>query len=129
VPEAHSLGEARALPAPPPLALITDPGIRHPLAPSPQRISMTEVSVRPATIDDRPLMERLWLMFRHDMSEFDGLLPNPDGTFRRERLDMAFTDPDWAPYLLTSGERPVGFAFVRGLSCPTSVLNSFFVMR
>jgi predicted acetyltransferase len=90
---------------------------------------MPKASVRLATVDDRPLVERLWLMFRHDMAEFDGLLPNPDGTFRSERLDLAFTDPDWAPYLFTIGERPVGFAFVRALTCPTRVLNSFFVMR
>jgi predicted acetyltransferase len=68
-------------------------------------------------------------MFRHDLSEFGGVLPGPDGTFRSERLDSAFTDPDWAPYLLRSGERPVGFAFVRGLTGPTRVLNSFFVVR
>lgn len=68
-------------------------------------------------------------MFRHDMSEFRGLLPNTDGTFRSDRLDMAFSRPDWAPYLLTNGDSPVGFAFVRSLSAPTRVLNSFFVVR
>ncbi|MFC8785264.1 hypothetical protein ACFTWR_16635 [Streptomyces nigra] len=35
-------------------------------------------------------------MFRHDLSEFDGLLPHPDG-FRSDRHDMAFSEPDWAP--------------------------------
>ncbi|MEV6485060.1 GNAT family N-acetyltransferase [Streptomyces sp. NPDC051576] len=96
--------------------------------------SFMAVHVRPATPADRPTIERLWLMFRHDLSEFgtggQSELPNPDGTFRSERLDAAFGDPgDWAPYLFTSGERPVGFAFVRGLSGPTRVLNSFFVVR
>ncbi|MFC0862099.1 GNAT family N-acetyltransferase [Sphaerimonospora cavernae] len=75
------------------------------------------------------MIECLWLMFRHDMSEFHGVLPNSDGTFRRDRLHLAFGDADWAPYLLTSGERPVGFAFVRGLAGTTRVLNSFFVVR
>ncbi|WP_406125969.1 GNAT family N-acetyltransferase [Streptomyces sp. NBC_00989] len=93
------------------------------------------IHVRPATPADRPTVERLWLMFRHDMSEFGTgeqlQLPNPDGTFRSERVDAAFggTDGDWAPYLFVSGERPVGFAFVRGLSSATRVLNSFFVVR
>jgi predicted acetyltransferase len=68
-------------------------------------------------------------MFRHDLSEFRGVLPNADGTFRSEWLQAAFADADWAPYLVTSGERPVGFAFVRGLTGPTRVLNSFFVAR
>lgn len=69
-------------------------------------------------------------MFRHDLSEFDGLLPNADGTFRNnDRLHMAFSGPDWAPYLLTSSGSPAGFAFVRSLTDPTRVLNSFFVVR
>ncbi|MEV6544851.1 GNAT family N-acetyltransferase [Streptomyces sp. NPDC051665] len=93
------------------------------------------VLVRPATPADRPTVERLWLMFRHDLSEFavggQLQLPNPDGTFRSERVDAAFggRDGDWAPYLFVSGEHPVGFAFVRGIGSATRVLNSFFVVR
>ncbi|MDX3073419.1 GNAT family N-acetyltransferase [Streptomyces sp. NPDC088354] len=90
---------------------------------------MPDPCVRRATADDRPVAERLWLMFRHDMSGFGGVVPNPDGTFRSDRLHAAFAGGDWAPYLLTSGERPVGLAFVRGLTGPTRVLNSFFVVR
>jgi predicted acetyltransferase len=88
-----------------------------------------DVSVRPATAEDRPTVERLWLMFRHDLSGFMGVLPHPDGTFRSERVDAAFTEEGWAPYLLLRGDRPAGFAFVRGLNGPTRVLNSFFVVR
>ena len=89
-----------------------------------------DVTVRPATPTDRPTIERLWLLFRHDLSEFGGQLPSPDGTFRRERLEAAFSgDADWAAYLFTVGERPVGFAFVRAVGQPTRVLNSFFVVR
>ncbi|MFD0146456.1 MULTISPECIES: GNAT family N-acetyltransferase [unclassified Streptomyces] len=90
---------------------------------------MPDVSVRRAGPADHPTVERLWLMFRHDMSEYSGVLPHPDGSFRRERLDSAFTDADWAAYLVTSGEHPVGLAFVRGLTAHTRVLNSFFVVR
>lgn len=42
---------------------------------------------------------------------------------------MAFSEPDWAPFLLTRGDSPAGFAFVRGLTAPTRVRNSFFVVR
>ncbi|MFD8477914.1 GNAT family N-acetyltransferase [Kitasatospora sp. NPDC059673] len=91
---------------------------------------MSDLTVRLATTADRPVLERLWLMFSHDMSEFDGLLPNPDGTFRDERLHQALTDPGWAAYLVTTtGNAPAAFAFVRGLTGPTRVLNSFFVAR
>ncbi|WP_340559764.1 GNAT family N-acetyltransferase [Streptomyces sp. GSL17-111] len=90
---------------------------------------MSETSVRLADSTDRPTVERLWLLFRHDLSEFDGHLPRADGTFDDHRLRLAFTAPGWAPYLLTSAARPAGFAFVRGLDAPTRVLNSFFVVR
>ncbi|MDO0929136.1 GNAT family N-acetyltransferase [Streptomyces sp. TG1A-8] len=90
---------------------------------------MPDVSVRPATPEDRPAVERLWLMFRHDLSEFRGVLPAADGTFRNDRVGCAFAGPGWAPYLLTLGERPAGLAFVRGLDGPARVLNSFFVAR
>jgi len=68
-------------------------------------------------------------MFRHDLSEFGGQLPNPDGTFRDERLQAAFADPDWAAYILVQNDGPVGLALVRGLTSRTRVLNSFFIVR
>ncbi len=90
----------------------------------------SELIVRPARPADRPAVERLWLLFRHDLSEFGGQLPNPDGTFRGEWLEAAFSgDPDRAPYLFGLGEHPVGFAFVRGLGEAARVVNSFFVVR
>ncbi|MFI2616999.1 GNAT family N-acetyltransferase [Streptomyces sp. NPDC018584] len=90
---------------------------------------MTDVSARLADVTDQPVLERLWLLFGHDMSEFSGALPNPDGTFRSDRLQAAFAQADWAPYLLSSGPSPVGLALVRDLTAPTRVLNSFFVVR
>ncbi|MEU1020659.1 GNAT family N-acetyltransferase [Streptomyces sp. NPDC005904] len=90
---------------------------------------MPEVAVRLADTADRPLVQRLWLMFRHDMSEFDEALPDADGTFHAERPHVVLTDPDWAAYLLTLDARPAGLAFVRGLTGPKRVLNSFFVVR
>ncbi|MER7928843.1 GNAT family N-acetyltransferase [Streptomyces sp. NPDC096057] len=99
--------------------------------------SLGAVDVRPATPADRPVVERLWLMFRHDLSEFTNggvsQLPHADGTFRSERVAVAFGGSggggDWAPYLFWGGGHPVGFAFVRGIGGATRVLNSFFVVR
>ena len=88
------------------------------------------ITVRRAVAADRALLERLWLMFRHDMSDFTGQLPNPDGTFRAERLAAAFEQEGWAAYVVEGPEaRPAGFAIVRGLDGTTRVLNSFFVVR
>ncbi|MFD7619063.1 GNAT family N-acetyltransferase [Streptomyces sp. NPDC059802] len=90
---------------------------------------MPEVSVRLADAADRPVVKRLWLMFRHDLSEFDEVLPDTDGTFYADRPDVVLTDTDWAAYLMTIDARPAGLAFVRGLTGPKRVLNSFFVVR
>jgi predicted acetyltransferase len=91
---------------------------------------MSDLVVRRADSSDRLLLERLWLMFRHDLSEFQGQLPRPDGSYRSEWLESVLTDdPDWAGYLFHTGENPVGFAFVRALTQPARVLNSFFVVR
>lgn len=90
---------------------------------------MPEVRVRSATAADRPALERLWLMFRHDMSGVWGQLPERDGTFPGDRLWRALSDADWAAYLLTVEDRPAGLAFVRNLTGPVRILNSFFVVR
>ena len=95
------------------------------------------LTIRPTTLADRPVLDRLWHLFRHDMSEVSGSLPDPSGQFRRERLDAAFADPAWRGVLAhlepvdgaPPSPSPVGFALVRGLDDPTRVLSSFFVVR
>jgi predicted acetyltransferase len=93
------------------------------------------LTIRPVTPADRAVLERLWLLFRHDMSDVSGALPDPSGQFRRERLDATFTDPGRRGLIahLEPGDgtppSPVGFALVRGLDGPTRVLGSFFVVR
>ena len=90
---------------------------------------ISPLTLRRVDHSDRPVLERLWLMFRHDLSEFSGVLPNPDGRFRDERLQTALDAPGWAAYLLTDDHRPAGFALVRGLDRPVTGLSSFFVVR
>lgn len=88
----------------------------------------TPVIVRPATPRDRTVVERLWPIFRHHMSEFSGQLPRPDGTYRSERLTTAFLDRTWRVWVVTAGGHPIGFAIVRALDQPVRVLNSFFIV-
>ena len=87
------------------------------------------IDVVPAAPADRDVLDRLWQLFRHDMSEFTGELPDVDGRYRSERLEAAFTDPGWLAYLVTLDAAPVGFAVVRGLDASERVLNSYFVVR
>lgn len=84
--------------------------------------------VRLTTAADREVLERLWLLFRHDMSAVDGALPDERGRYRSERLESALTDPTWCGFLAAWNGSPVGFALVRGLNRQVHVLNSFFVV-
>lgn len=95
----------------------------------PSRRTLPAVILRTAIPRDRATLDRLWLMFRHDLSEFRRVLPAPDGTFRSERLDASFTDPDWRTYVIETEHRPVGLALVRGLVLPPRVISGFFVVR
>ncbi|MET7281534.1 GNAT family N-acetyltransferase [Kribbella sp. NPDC005582] len=91
---------------------------------------MTDLAVRRFDADDRVVMERLYLMFRHDLSEFQGQLPKPDGSYRSEWLESALIgDPEWAGYIFHSGEHPIGYCLMRALQQPVRVLNSFFIVR
>ena len=89
----------------------------------------TPLHITVATPDDRPLLEQLWTMFRHDMSEFSGALPDPQARFRQERLDAALSDPGWCAYLFWLADAPVGLAVVRGLESSVRVMSSFFLVR
>ena len=90
---------------------------------------MTDFSIRAAEPADRPVLDHLWQLFRHDMSAYSHELPRRDGTFRSERLYSALNESGWAAYLFHLGENPAGFAFVRNLDGPGPiVLNSFFLV-
>ena len=91
-------------------------------------LPLPALEVRRATPDDRPVLQHLWLLFRHEMSRFTGDLPRADGTYRSERLEAALAAPGWAGFLACCQDAPVGFAFVRSLDHPPYVLNSFFVV-
>ena len=43
-------------------------------------------SLVPMTDADRPVAERLWQLYQHDMSEFRGTFPSSDGMFKTGRL-------------------------------------------
>jgi len=78
---------------------------------------------------DRPALERLWALFRHDMSTHTGALPDRDGRFRQERLAAGFDTPGWRVYRMSLGGAPVGLAVVRALDSDERVLTSFFIVR
>ncbi|MCK9793338.1 GNAT family N-acetyltransferase [Isoptericola sp. 4D.3] len=104
--------------------------------------ALQDLCVRRASGADRDVLERLWLLFRHDMSTVSGELPRADGRFRDDRLLAALDDlrgdgapARWRAHLATTGSAdgqggsPVAFALVRGLDAPVRVLSAFFVVR
>ena len=86
------------------------------------------VSVSRARAEQANLLGRLWLIFQHEMSHITRRLPNPDGSYRSERLEAALTDPDWTAFVMYVDDHPVGFAIVRSLAAEPRILNSFFVV-
>jgi predicted acetyltransferase len=99
----------------------------------------SELALRPLTAETRPIVERLWQLYRHDLSEFRGThapsgfrgsLPDADGTFHSRTL-MPFLedDADRTAYLFYSDQHPAGFAFVSHLTARARLMSEFFVVR
>jgi predicted acetyltransferase/ADP-ribose pyrophosphatase YjhB (NUDIX family) len=86
--------------------------------------------VTEATTDDRTLVERLWQLYQHDLSEFRHSAPGPDGTFASGRLRSYAGRPGRTAYVARLGSVPCGFALVRGLADGrTRRMGEFFVTR
>ena len=99
----------------------------------------SDISLQPLTTATRPIVEQLWQLYRHDLSEFRGThgpsgfrgaLPDEDGTFHGRTLVPFFeVDADRAVHLFYSGAHPVGFAFVSQLTAEVRLMSEFFVVR
>lgn len=80
----------------------------------------------------RPVVDALWQLYRHDLSEFRGMLPEDDGRFRAGPLPSYLDgpdDPDRCGYLVRHDDAPAGFVLLRGLESEPRVLGEFFVVR
>jgi predicted acetyltransferase len=85
--------------------------------------------LRDLTDADRPLVERLWQLYSHDMSEVRGTFPNGEGLYKAGRLPTYLDDPDACGYLISHDDSPAGFAFVTGASDELKKMGDFFVVR
>jgi len=88
----------------------------------------TVSTLRPLTEID-PVVERLWQLYSHDMSEVRGTLPNAEGLYRAGRLPTYFGDPDRCGFLIEFRDAPAGFAFVWGVEAEPRHMGDFFVVR
>jgi predicted acetyltransferase/ADP-ribose pyrophosphatase YjhB (NUDIX family) len=84
-----------------------------------------------AVPDEWPVVERLWQLYQHDLSEFRHSAPGPDGRFPPGRLPSYEGDGrgDHLTYLARLGEVPCGFALLRGVGGEERVMGEFFVTR
>jgi len=86
--------------------------------------------LHPLTDADTPVIERLWQLYSHDMSEIRGTLPNAEGLYKPGRLAGYLDDRDDVDgYLIRRDSAPAGFAFVRGLTGGLLTMGDFFVVR
>lgn len=90
---------------------------------------MPQVVVRRATDDDRELVGRLWQLDRHDLSQFWGTRPGPDGLFRPEVVASFFSDPDRQAWVVEADGDVAGLAVTRVRHDGARSVFAFFVLR
>jgi predicted acetyltransferase len=62
---------------------------------------------------EAPILDRLWQLYTHDLSESRDTLPNEDGLFESKHLAHYRASPgDWRAFLLSYQGRPAGFAII-----------------
>jgi predicted acetyltransferase len=88
-----------------------------------------EPVIRRTTAADTPVIERLWQLYSHDMSEFRGTLPDAAGAFKSGRLEGYLGGDDVDGYLATINDAPAGFAFVMDAHGEPRHMGDFFVVR
>lgn len=88
-------------------------------------------TLEPVTADLHPVVERLWQLYRHDLSEFRDSHPGRDGLFTAGPLPayLLRDDPDREALLVRHDGAPAGFVLLRGLQTPPVTLGEFFVVR
>lgn len=88
-----------------------------------------QVTLQAGSDELRPVVERLWQLYRHDLSEFRGMVPLADGSFSWERLGRFFDLPDRHAYLIHHGPDLAGFALTRRRPDGAISVFDFFVVR
>jgi predicted acetyltransferase/ADP-ribose pyrophosphatase YjhB (NUDIX family) len=77
---------------------------------------------------DWPVVERLWQLYQHDLSEFRHSAPGDDGLFPAARLVTYRKRADRIGYVARLGNVPCGFALVHP-GAERALMGEFFVTR
>jgi predicted acetyltransferase len=97
----------------------------------PARPPSAPVDLVPADRSDRAVLDNLGQLYRHDLSESYGLLPNADGTFNNRHLDefRIGGDPECRAWLITADGRLGGFVMTGRKPDGAMAIRDFFVVR
>lgn len=88
------------------------------------------LGIEVAGADEWPVVERLWQLYQHDLSEFRHSSPDAAGLFAgRLPAYAGGGGGDRVAYLARLGDLPCGFALVRGLDGDQRLMGEFFVIR
>ncbi len=96
----------------------------------PPRPPSHPVDLIPVDRSHRAVLENLGHLHRHDLSEAYGHLPNADGTFNNQRLDLflAGTDPARRAWLITAAGSVCGFVMTTPADGGQAI-SDFFIVR
>jgi predicted acetyltransferase len=89
-------------------------------------------SIRFVSVDGscRPVLDRLWQLYKHDLSEFRDSQPNEEGLFVGSRgIDQLLGDGGHEAALVYAEEQLVGFVIVGGLHGSRRDISEFFIVR
>ncbi len=100
-------------------------------AATPARPPSRPVALTSVDRSHRAVLENLGQLFRHDLSEAYGLLPNDDGTFNNRPLDLFFAqaEPRHHAWLITVAARTAGFVLTNDDPAGGTSMTAFFVVR
>ncbi|MYT27541.1 MULTISPECIES: GNAT family N-acetyltransferase [unclassified Streptomyces] len=91
-------------------------------------VEAAAVTLQVAEEDLRPVVERLAQVERHDLSEFRGYTPGPDGLFAFDQLPRFFSESGRRAYLIHYGTTLAGFALTYTLADGAASIYSFFIV-
>ncbi|WP_405115005.1 GNAT family N-acetyltransferase [Micromonospora sp. NBC_01405] len=94
-----------------------------------QPVDREPVILQVATAQLWPVVERLGQLYRHDLSEFRGMVPRADGLFAFDQLPSFLGAADRVAHLIRWGRTVAGFALTRHPSDGPSSVAAFFVVR
>jgi predicted acetyltransferase len=98
---------------------------------APPRPASRPVELRPVGRADRAVLTNLGQLFRHDLSESYGHVPNDDGSFNDRTVDLflAGAEPEARGWLITAAGRTGGYVLTAADPGGGRTVSAFFVVR